>query len=118
MGLMPRWSCCWAICLAISGPAHGTENYEGTYTGKRVLTKGTDPTCPTEDAVTIIVREQSLTITHSTLRGFTTGFDPREDGSFGQVYSDSGGGIMSIQGRIVGGVLDADVSSDTCEHAR
>jgi hypothetical protein len=107
---------CGTVGLISVGPVGAQNTFEGVYTGKRVRTKGTDPTCPREDAVTIIIRDQSLTITHSTLRNFTTGFDPREDGSFGQVYSDGGGGIMSIQGRIVGDILDADESSDTCEH--
>ena len=48
---MNRWSRCWVICLAMAaGPALGAEDFDGTYTGKRVLTKGADRTCPIDGA--------------------------------------------------------------------
>ena len=120
---MKRWSRCWVIGLAIASPALGAESYDGTYTGKRVLTKGSDPTCPKEDPVSVTIRGESLTFSgesltfsDSTLHDFTTGFDPGQDGAFGQIDTGIGGSTVSIQGRIVGGVIDADVSNGACEY--
>jgi hypothetical protein len=111
---------CGLVCLAIAAPVLGAgDTLDGDYTGKRVLTKGQGgPRCPAEDDVSVTIRGGALTITDSTLRNFSLGFDPRPDGSFGEIYSDAGGATVSIRGRIVGGVLDADVtnSSSRCEH--
>jgi hypothetical protein len=114
---MNRWNRCWVLCLAVAAwPALGAENFDGTYTGKRVLTKGSDPTCPKEDPVSVIIRGETLTFNASALHDFTTGFDPRQDGAFGQIDTGTGGSTVSIQGRIVAGVMDVDVSTRTCEY--
>jgi len=59
----------------MAGPALAAENFDGTYTGKRVLTKGSDPTCPKEDPVSVTIRGESLTFSDSALHEFATGFD-------------------------------------------
>jgi hypothetical protein len=114
---MNRWSCCWVICLAVAGPALSAGNtFDGTYTGKRVLTKGIDRTCPTEDDVSVIIHGESLTFSNSKLRGFIIGFEPRPDGSFSEVSTGIEGTTVQIDGHIVGDVLDADVTTTACQH--
>ena len=105
------------IGLAGVGPALSAENaFDGVYTGKRVLTKGSGPTCPSEDDVSVTIHGGVLTFTNSALRDFSIGFDPHPDGSFGEIHTDIGGSFVLIRGRIVGDVLDADVTSSACEH--
>jgi hypothetical protein len=43
-------------------------------------------------------------------------FYPRQDGAFGSTYTDEGGDVVRIRGRIVGDVIDADVDNPPCEH--
>jgi hypothetical protein len=95
--------------------AAGTE-FEGTYTGTRVRTKGDQPTCPVENSVSARIQGASLTFNDSTLHDFVTGFDPNPDGTFGQTYVDAGGGTLQIRGHIKGGTLDADVMQGLCGH--
>jgi hypothetical protein len=105
------------IGLAVVGPALRAENaFHGVYTGKRVLTKGSGPTCPTEEDVSVTIYGATLTFTNSALRNFAMGFDPHPDRSFGEIYTDIGGASVLIRGRIVGDVLEADVSDGPCEH--
>jgi hypothetical protein len=105
------------VGLAVVEPALRAENeFDGVYTGKRVLTKGSGPTCPTEEDVSVTIYGATLTFTNSALRNFAMGFVPHPDGSFGEIYTDIGGASVLIRGRIVGDVLDADVSDGPCEH--
>jgi hypothetical protein len=108
---------CGMIGLAAVEPALSAENtFDGAYTGKRVLTKGSGPTCPTEDDVSVTIHGAELTFTNSGFRNFALGFDPHQDGSFNQTYVDIGGSAVFVHGHIVGDVLDADVINGTCEH--
>jgi hypothetical protein len=111
------------LCLAIAGlPALGAEHrFEGVYSGKRVLTKGSaTPTCPAEDDVSITINGETLSFTNSNLKQFTQPFSPAPDGSFGQTYTDAGGAVVHYHGRIVGSVIEADVAdyatNPPCEH--
>jgi hypothetical protein len=58
------------ICLLV-GPALSAEpehKYDGVYTGKRSLTKGTASiTCPAEDDVSVTIQGETLTFTNSAL---------------------------------------------------
>jgi len=81
-----------------------------------VLTKGVDKTCPTEDDVSVAIRGETLIFTNSKVRGYVITFEPHPDGSFRQVSTDIGGATVSIEGRIVGDVLDADVTTFVCQH--
>ena len=106
------------LCLAVAGsPALGTEHgFDGIYSGKRVLTKGSaGPNCAEEDTVSITIHGQTLTFSGSTLRDFTEPFYPKSDGSFGQIYTGEGGPAR-YHGRIIGDSIDVDATGPLCEH--
>jgi hypothetical protein len=108
---------CALIGLTLAEPALSAENaFDGAYTGKRVLTKGSSTACPSEENVSVIIQGGVLTFTNSALRSYSIGFDPRQDGSFGEISTGRGGTGVLIAGHIVGGVLDADVTNGPCEH--
>ena len=121
----PPWWCsrlvvsglCGMISLAIVAPTWGAESkFDGVYIGKRVLTKGSNQTCPTEDDVSVTIRGEALTFTNSRLHNFTIGFEPHPDGSFNEISAGDEGGYVTIQGRIVGDAIEADVADSVCEH--
>jgi hypothetical protein len=109
---------CVMIGLAVMDPAFGAENkFDGVSTGKRVLTKGSNQRCPTEDDVSVTIRGEALTFTNSRLHNSTIGFEPHPDGSFDEISSTGDeGASVSIQGRIVGDAIEADVADSVCEH--
>ena len=108
---------CAMIGLAVIDPALGAEDrFDGVYTGKRVLTKGSNQTCPTEDDVSVTIRGEALTFTNSRLHNFTIGFEPHPDGSFDEISAGDEGAFVSIQGRIIGNAIEADVADSVCEH--
>ena len=78
------------LCLAVVVmPALGAEpKFDGVYTGKRSLTKGTaSPNCPAVEDVSVTIHGETLTFTNDALKEFTMPFYPRQDGSFGQTYT-------------------------------
>ena len=91
------------LCLAVAGiSALGAEhNFDGVYTGKRSLTKGSaGPNCPAEDNVSVTIHGETLTFTNSALKKFTQPFYPGPDGSFGETYTDAG--VPPSEERIIG----------------
>src|SRR6516165_9699829 len=58
------------LCLAVAAiAALGAEHKsDGIYLGKRVLIKGSDPYCPAEDDVSIIIHGETLLFTDSALQ--------------------------------------------------
>ena len=107
-----------AICgIALLGLATPRETlagpFDGTYTGKQVLTKGSQ-SCRTEDPVSVTIKGAIFTITNSALKNFKMRFHPRADGSFDQMAQRSG--VLIVGGRIVGNTMDADVSTDACKY--
>ena len=106
-----------AMGLAVAEPALSAENgFDGVYAGKRVLTKGSNQNCPTEDDVSVTIHGEVLTFTNRRLRSFPMGFYPHPDGSFNEISTGIGGAVVIIQGRIVGDVIEADVADSDCEH--
>ena len=107
------------ICF-LAGPALSADpehKYDGVYTGKRSLTKGTaSTTCPAEDDVSVTIIGETLTFTNSALKKYTMPFDPDPDGSFGQTHTDEGGSIVHYHGRIMGNVMEANVENPDCEY--
>src|SRR6516162_1692729 len=88
------------LCLAVAGsPALGAEHaFDGDYSGKRVLTKGSaNSRCPAEDDVSVSIHGETLTFTNSVQKKITQPFDPGPDGSFGQTYTDEGGTTVHYQ---------------------
>ena len=114
--LRPAAALC--LCLAVAGiPALGAEHaFDGIYSGKRVLSKGSGPDCPTEDNVSVNIHGEALSFTNSALRNFGVGFHPQQDGSFHLTYTDDGGDIVNILGHINGDVIEADVTNPPCEY--
>ena len=104
------------LCLAVAIiPALGAEHtFDGVYSGRRVLTKGSDPSCPAEDDVSVTVRGETLSFTNSALRKFVIGFFPRQDGSFHQSHTDVDGDTVNVVGRVSEDVIDADVTNPPC----
>jgi hypothetical protein len=106
---------CGIICLIMAGTALGTEGpFDGVYTGKRTPTKGSVPPCAAEEGVSVTISGETLTFTNSKLQNAGLGFEPHQDGSFSTIYQ--GVETVLIEGRIVGDVLDADVSDSSCSH--
>jgi hypothetical protein len=105
------------VALAVAEPAPAAANtFDGVYTGKRMLTKGSGPACPTEENVSVTIHGETLKFTNSAQHNFVIGFEPHSDGSFRNISADAGGGSVLIQGRIAANVLDADVVNGPCEH--
>jgi len=107
------------FCL-VAGPALSTEpehKYDGVYTGKRSLTKGTaSTTCPAEDDVSVTITGEMMTFTNSAFKKYLMPFYPSQDGSFGQLFQHQGHGVVHYHGRIIGDVMDADVENPPCEY--
>jgi hypothetical protein len=107
------------ICgvIGIAGPpALGAGNdFDGVYTGNRVLTKGS-PSCPNEDEATVNIHGAALTFTDSRLHDCPLGFYPHPDGSFSQISAGIESSFVLIQGRIAGDTIDADVADGACEY--
>ena len=69
------------------------------------------------DVVLITIRGEALTFTNSRLHNSTIGFEPHPVGSFDEISSTGDeGASVSIQGRIVGDAIEADVADSVCEH--
>jgi hypothetical protein len=114
-----RLAAALGLCLAVAGiPALAAEHaFDGVYSGKRVLTKGTaSATCPAEDDVSVTIHGETLTFTNSALKNFTQPFYPRPDGSFGETYTDAGGAVVHYHGHVAGDVMDVDVENPPCEY--
>jgi hypothetical protein len=107
---------CGLIGLAAAGPTPGADPFDGVYSGRRVLTKGLAPPCVPSEDVSVTIQSGELTFSDSALRNFSIGFDPHPDGSFGLISTAINGASVFIEGRIVGEVLDADVTNGPCEH--
>jgi hypothetical protein len=100
---------------AIAAPAWGAKNYDGTYTGKRVLTKSVAG-CATEPDVSATISGQTLEATSSGVRDFAISIVPRPDGSFRMTATSVAGGKALIKGRMAGDVIDADVIIGPCRY--
>ena len=106
------------LCLAVAGPALGAENrFDGVYTGKTTLTKGSNPPCIAYDDVIITIHGKTLKFTNNKLKNFVISFYPRKDGSFRQshIYNKQGS-FVNIKGYVTGYLIEADVTNPPCEH--
>jgi hypothetical protein len=101
-----------ALSCGCSDPCSGAEHtFDGVYTGKRLLTKGTAaPRCSAEDNVSVTIHGATPTFTNSALKQFAIGFCRSQDGSFGETYQGEGGDAVNIRGRVMGDVIEADVT--------
>jgi hypothetical protein len=105
-------------CLAVAAiPALGAEHaFDGVYSGKRVLIKGSDPNCLTEGDVAVTIHGEMLSFTDNAFTKFPIGFHPSQDGSFAEISTGEGGDVVQIRGRVVEDVIDADVANPPCEY--
>ena len=109
--------CGIALLGLATSPATLAGSFDGTYSGKRVLTKGDTPSCPAEDDVSVTISDRILIFTNSVLQKLATGFYSLPDGSFAMIEPEiGGGGIVTIRGRIIGNTLDADVINGPCQY--
>jgi hypothetical protein len=116
-----RLAAALGLGLAIAGiPALGAEHkFDGVYVGKRSLTEGsTSSFCPAEEDVSVIIQGDTMSFTDRAFKKFAISFYPSQDGSFGEIYTGEGGGAVRIRGRVVGDVMEADVSNPPCNHHR
>jgi hypothetical protein len=90
--------------------------FDDVYTGERSPMKGPVPPCAAEEDVSVTISGETLTFANSKLRGFGLGFLPHQDGLFSEIYQNIGSDTALIEGRTVGGILDADVSDRSCQH--
>jgi hypothetical protein len=92
------------------------QNFDGVYSGKRVLTKGeADSTCPAEDDVSVTIHRGTLTFTNSALQNFPQPFDHSPDAQFGETYTDREGAVVQLSWSY-SWIIDADVSNPPCEY--
>ena len=108
--------CGFALLSFATPPAAQPVSFDGTYTGKRVLTNGDKTFCPAEDNVSVTIKDDNLTFTDSNVKNYTIEFNPRPDGSFSELSANIGGTVVAIRGRINGNALDADVIGAHCQH--
>jgi len=107
------------FCFAAGLPELAAANsYDGAYSGKRNLTKGTTPPCVQQEGVTVTITGSILKFTNSELREFALHFEPQSDGKFATTYEDRGGDVVDVRGHANGTVIDADVVNygNRCEH--
>jgi hypothetical protein len=117
MAVRHRPAICAVVYLLCAGQTQGAEGtFDGDYVGKRARTKGPTPPCVTEENVSVTIHGGTLSFTDSALRNIVIGFEPHPDGSFNRIFNDIGGGMVLIEGRIVGDMLEADVINGPCEH--
>ena len=68
---------CGLLVVAVAAPALGAaETFDGVYIGKRLLTTGSGPGCPTEDDVSVTIHGAALTFTDSELRNSSSALIP------------------------------------------
>ena len=109
--------CLASVCLAASSTAFGAvSSFDGSYSGKSTLTKGSDSTCPTTENISVTVRDGRFTSTDSNVQDVLSGLEIAQDGSFGAIHQ--GSATWMIRGRISSGVLEADFyrSADCVHH--
>ena len=104
---------CWLIHL-VGGPALGAEQFDGVYTGDKLLTTESGPSCSVERDVSLNIHSETLTFSDRNLRNFTLGFYPLQDGSFSLIYLDAGRATVNIRGRAIGDIIEAYVDNPPC----
>jgi hypothetical protein len=101
------------LCVAVTViPALSAEHtFDGVYIGKSTV----GPNCQAKEDVSVTIHGETLSLTNSVVRNFVIGFNPHQDGSFHEIYTDQGGATVNIVGHITGNVLEADVTNPPCE---
>jgi hypothetical protein len=111
-----RGSMIFAFCaMGFAVPALGADNpFDGTYSGTRELTKGSDASCPNAEEMSITVQDGRFTFTNSSSRAVLAIIEIAPNGAFSNIHQ--GGKSWSIFGKVADGVLEADAHSSGCVH--
>ena len=80
------------------------------------MTKGPAYLCSPDDKVSVTIRGETLEFTDGDASHLVIAFAPKPDGSFQQTYNDADDEKVNIRGRIVGSIIDADVTDAFCAH--
>jgi hypothetical protein len=68
---------CGMICL-VAVPGLAAENmFDGVYSGKRLLIKGSGAQCPAEEDVSVTIQGETLTFTDSAFKKFLITHNPQ-----------------------------------------
>ena len=115
---MHRLAAVLGLCLGVTAihPLGAEYPFDGVYTGTRLLTQGSGPSCPIDQGVSVTIHGEFLTFTDSNFRTIVLNFYPRQDGSYSDIYVDPGGATVNIRGRLIGEVIEADVTHPPCEY--
>jgi hypothetical protein len=103
------------IGVAATSPSLGADNpFDGSYSGTRTLTKGSDAFCPKIEEMVVTIQDGKFAFTNSDSRAVIAIVPIGSDGSFSDIHN----GINSwyIKGKITGGVLEAEANSSKCLH--
>ena len=103
------------ICLTGLGSGLAADTFDGVYTGRRVSKGGPSSECAAEVKVSVVIRSDTLKFTVGDRPSIVIGFSPRPDGSFRLMSAGIAGPAVFINGRIIGDVIDADVTNAPCE---
>jgi hypothetical protein len=104
------------IGVAVTSPTFGADNpFDGSYSGTRTLTKGSDEFCPKMEEMSITVQDGRFTFTASNSQAVLSIIQVTSDGSFSDMHQ-GGGGSWYIKGQITSDVLEAEANSSACFH--
>lgn len=104
-----------AIGVAVTSPSLGADNpFDGSYSGTRTLTKGSDAFCPKIEEMLVTIQDGKFAFTNSDSRAVIAIVPIASDGSFSDIHN--GSNSWYIKGKITGGVLEAEANSSACLH--
>jgi hypothetical protein len=110
------FACC-TIGVAVTSATLAADNpFDGSYSGTRMLTKGSDQFCPNIEEMAITVQDGKFTFTNSNSRAVLAIVKISPNGSFNEIHEGGTYGRWYITGKITGGLLEADANSSACFH--
>ena len=105
----------FAICFAVTSTSFAADNpFDGTYSGTRVLTKGSDEFCPKHEEMSVTVKDGKFTFTTSNSRTLLGTIQITPNGEFNLMHT--GRSTWYIRGKITDGLLEAEANSSACFH--
>jgi hypothetical protein len=81
-----------AIGVAVTSPTLGADNpFDGSYSGTRTLTKGSDVFCPKMEEMLVTVQDGRFTFTASNSQAVLSIIQIAPNGSFSNIHTGGGG---------------------------